>query len=109
NAAAAAGLLSPLMAVWADVADLDGLERSCLLGKALGYAGRTVIHPRQIATVRRVFTPAPAEIDRARGILERVASAAADGTGAFVLEDGTFIDVAMVRAAERIVAAAPCG
>lgn len=107
NAAAAAGLPSPLMAVWADVADLDGLEQSCRVGKSLGYAGRTVIHPRQIATVRRVFTPSSAEIDRARGILERVASAAADGTGAFVLEDGTFIDVAMVRAAERIVAAAP--
>lgn len=107
NASAAAGLPSPLMAVWADVADLDGLEQSCLVGRALGYAGRTTIHPRQIATIRRVFTPSPAEVDRARGILERVASAAADGTGAFVLEDGTFIDVAMVRIAERIVAAAP--
>lgn len=109
NAAAAAGLPSPLMAVWADIADLDGLEQSCLAGKTLGYAGRTAIHPRQIAIIRRVFTPAPAETDRARGILERVASAAADGTGAFVLEDGTFIDIAMVRAAERTVAAAPRG
>jgi citrate lyase subunit beta/citryl-CoA lyase len=107
NAAAAAGLPSPLMAVWADVVDLDGLEQSCRMGKALGYAGRTAIHPRQIATIRGVFTPTSAEIDRARGILEGVASAAADGTGAFVLEDGTFIDVAMVRSAERIVAVAP--
>ncbi|MFD5224342.1 HpcH/HpaI aldolase/citrate lyase family protein [Microbacterium sp. NPDC058342] len=107
NAAAAAGLPAPLMAVWADVADLDGLERSCRTGKTLGYAGRTAIHPRQIPVIRSVFTPAPAEVDRARHILDRVASAAADGTGAFVLEDGTFVDVAMVRAAERIVAAAP--
>ncbi|MFD5213729.1 HpcH/HpaI aldolase/citrate lyase family protein [Microbacterium sp. NPDC058345] len=106
NAAAAAGLPSPLMAVWADVVDLDGLERSCRHGKALGYAGRTAVHPRQIETIRRVFTPGAADVERAQRILERVASASADGTGAFVLEDGTFIDVAMVRSAERIISAA---
>lgn len=106
NAAAAAGLPSPLMAVWADLADLDGLERSCRVGRALGYAGRTAVHPRQIAAIRRIFTPEAAEVERARRILERVASAAADGAGAFVLEDGTFIDVAMVRGAERVIAAA---
>lgn len=106
NAAAAAELPSPLMAVWADVADLDGLEQSCHQGKALGYAGRTVVHPRQIAVVRRVFTPTPAEVERAQRMIDRVAAAAADGAGAFVLDDGTFIDIAMVRGAERIVAAA---
>lgn len=106
NAAAAAELPSPLMAVWADVADLDGLEQSCRVGRALGYAGRTVVHPRQISTVRRVFTPTEAEVERAQQIIDRVASAAADGAGAFVLEDGTFIDVAMVRGAERIIASA---
>lgn len=106
NAAAAAELPSPLMAVWADVVDLDGLEQSCRTGKNLGYAGRTVVHPRQIAVVRQVFTPTTAEVEHAQRIIDRVASAAADGTGAFVLDDGTFIDVAMVRGAERIIAAA---
>lgn len=105
NAAAAAGLPLPLMAVWADVADLEGLEQSCRAGRALGYAGRTAIHPRQIEVIRRVFTPGPDEIERARRIVERVRTAAADGTGAFVLDDGTFIDVAMVKAAERVLAA----
>lgn len=106
NAAAAALLPAPLMAVYADVADIAGLEESCRAGRALGFAGRTAIHPRQLATIRRAFTPDDAEIARARGIVERVRSAAADGTGAFVLDDGTFIDVAMVRAAERVLAAA---
>lgn len=105
NAAAAAGLPLPLMAVWADVADLEGLEQSCRAGRALGYAGRTAIHPRQIEVIRRVFTPGPDEIERARRIVERVRTAAAHGTGAFVLDDGTFIDVAMVKAAERVLAA----
>ncbi|APF34692.1 HpcH/HpaI aldolase/citrate lyase family protein [Microbacterium paludicola] len=107
NAVAAAGLPLPLMAVWADVADLEGLEASCRVGRALGYAGRTAIHPRQIEVIRRVFTPDADEVERARRIVERVRTAAADGKGAFVLDDGTFIDVAMVKAAQRILAAAP--
>lgn len=104
NAAAAAGLPAPLMAVYADVSDLDGLEASCRAGRALGFAGRTAVHPRQLEVIRRVFTPDATEIARAQSIVDRVSSAAADGTGAFVLEDGTFIDIAMVRAAERVLA-----
>ena len=103
NAAAAAGLPAPLMAVFADVADLDGLEASCRAGRALGFAGRTAVHPRQLEVIRRVFTPGEAEVARAQHIVDRVRFAAADGTGAFVLEDGTFIDIAMVRAAERVL------
>jgi citrate lyase subunit beta / citryl-CoA lyase len=105
NAAAAAGLPAPLMAVYADVSDLDGLEASCRAGRALGFAGRTAVHPRQLDIIRRVFTPDATEIARAQSIVDRVRVAAADGTGAFALEDGTFIDIAMVRAAERVLAA----
>lgn len=106
NAAAAAGLPAPLMAVHADVADLSGLAASCRAGRALGFAGRTAVHPRQIAVIRGAFLPDAADIERARRILDRVRSAAADGSGAFLLEDGTFIDIAMVRAAERVLAVA---
>ncbi|MGM7697954.1 HpcH/HpaI aldolase/citrate lyase family protein [Microbacterium sp. A84] len=104
NAAAAAGLPAPLMAVYADVSDLAGLEASCRAGRALGFAGRTAVHPRQLEVIRRVFTPDATEIARAQSIVDRVRTAAADGTGAFALEDGTFIDIAMVRAAERVLA-----
>ena len=106
NAAAAAGLPAPLMAVHADVADLDGLEASCRSGRALGFGGRTAVHPRQIEVIRRAFTPDAAEIARAQRIIDRIGSAAADGSGALLLEDGTFLDAAMVKAAERVLAAA---
>jgi len=106
NAAAAAGLPAPLMAVWADVSDLEGLERSCRDGRALGYGGRTAIHPRQIEVIRRAFTPDAAEVERARTIVERVRTASEVGSGALVLDDGTFLDIAMVRAAERVLALA---
>lgn len=103
NAAAAAGLPAPLMAVYADVADLDGLEASCRAGRALGFGGRTAVHPRQLSAIRRAFTPDAAEIAKAQDVVDRVRSAAADGTGAFALEDGTFVDAAMVHAARRIL------
>ncbi|WP_309104633.1 aldolase/citrate lyase family protein, partial [Microbacterium sp.] len=106
NAAAAAGLPAPLMAVYADVDDLDGLEASCRSGRALGFGGRTAVHPRQLDIIRRAFTPDAAEVERAQRVVDRVRSAAVDGTGAFLLEDGTFVDIAMVRAAERVLAAA---
>ncbi|MBO0895332.1 HpcH/HpaI aldolase/citrate lyase family protein [Arthrobacter sunyaminii] len=111
NAAAAAGLPAPLMAVYADVVDVEGLGASCRAGRALGFSGRTAVHPRQLDIIRRVFTPDASDVARAQRIVDRVSAAAVDGTGAFVLEDGTFIDVAMVRAAERVIALAgvePC-
>ncbi|WP_341392918.1 HpcH/HpaI aldolase/citrate lyase family protein [Arthrobacter sp. G119Y2] len=104
NAAAAAGLPAPLMAVYADVVDVEGLEASCRAGRALGFSGRTAVHPRQLDIIRRVFTPDASEVARAQSIVDQVSAGAVDGTGAFVLEDGTFIDVAMVRAAERVIA-----
>lgn len=106
NAAAAAALPAPLMAVYADVVDVRGLEASCRAGRALGFSGRTAVHPRQLDVIRQAFTPEASEVDRARSIIDRVRAAAVDGTGAFVLDDGTFIDIAMVRAAERVVSLA---
>lgn len=106
NAAAAAGLDAPLMAVWADVADLAGLEASCRAGRVLGYGGRTAIHPGQLDVIRRAFTPTADEVARARAVVERVRDAAEAGTGALVLDDGSFVDIAMVRAAQRVLATA---
>jgi citrate lyase subunit beta/citryl-CoA lyase len=94
------------MSVYPDVADLDGLERSSREGRALGFAGRTAIHPRQLPVIDAVFTPTSDELARAEQIVSRLHSAATDGAGTVVLEDGTFLDAAMVRDAERVIAAA---
>lgn len=104
-AAAAAGLPAPQMSVYADVRDLEGLARSCARGRTLGFVGRTAIHPAQLAVIRKGFAPTEAEIARAQEIVDRVGSAEADGSGTVVLEDGTFLDVAMVRAARRVLSA----
>jgi citrate lyase subunit beta/citryl-CoA lyase len=109
NAAAAAGLPAPMMSVYADISDLEGLAASCAAGRALGFVGRAAIHPGQLATIESAFRPAPDEVERAREVLARIATAAADGVGTVVLDDGSFLDVAMVDSARRTLALADRG
>lgn len=103
TAAAAAGLPMPMMSVYADVRDLDGLATSCAAGRTLGMLGRTAIHPAQLPVIAAAFTPSAGQVERARQIVDRVGSALADHTGTVVLDDGTFLDVAMVDAARRVL------
>lgn len=106
NAAAAAGLPAPMMSVYADIRDAIGLAASCATGRALGLVGRAAIHPSQLPVIVAAFAPSAAEVARAREVLARVGAARADGVGTVVLDDGTFLDVAMVRAARRTLALA---
>jgi len=103
-AARAAGLPGPTQSVYRDIRDLDGLRRSTEEGKSLGFMGRSVIHPAHIAVVNEVFTPAEDEVRRARDLVGQMDKAAAAGTGAFVLDDGRFVDHAVVAAARQTLA-----
>jgi citrate lyase subunit beta/citryl-CoA lyase len=106
NAAAAAGIGAPMMSVYADIADVDGLAASCATGRALGFVGRAAIHPAQLAAIEAAFMPTPDELASAREVISRMATATTDGIGTVVLADGTFLDVAMVDAARRTLAIA---
>lgn len=105
-AARAAGLPAPAMSVWANLSDDAGLAASCALGRSMGMIGRAAIHPRQIPVIVAAFRPTAAEVDRARSVLAAFRAAAAEHAGVVVLPDGTFVDRAMLGAAERIVALA---
>jgi citrate lyase subunit beta/citryl-CoA lyase len=76
------------------------------VGKALGFLGRTAIHPVQLGPIREAFTPTSDEVRRARDIIEKVGQAAGNDVGAIALADGTFLDVAMLEHARAIVALA---
>jgi citrate lyase subunit beta/citryl-CoA lyase len=102
-AARAARLPPPAMSVYPNVRDLDGLAASCRGGRALGFRGRTAIHPAQLATIRSAFLPTPREVLRAKEVMARVADATAAGVGAIALTDGTFLDVAMVEQARAVL------
>lgn len=103
-AARAAGLPSPTMSAFPNVHDLEGLERTCRAGRASGFLGRTAIHPRQLETIRVSFLPSTAEVERAHAIVSGIESAASTGDGTVVLEDGTFLDAAMLEHARAVVA-----
>lgn len=85
-AARAAGL-DILDGVFGDLGDEAGFKESCLQGKALGFDGKTLIHPRQIATANEVFGVSEAELTRARRILAAWENAAAAGQGIAVVDN----------------------
>jgi citrate lyase subunit beta/citryl-CoA lyase len=96
----AAGLPSPPHAAWTAVADLEGLAADSETAKARGFFGRSVLHPRQIETVNRVFSPDPDEVGRARALLDRQA---VRRSAAWLDEDGRFVDPAVIANARWLV------
>jgi len=101
-AARAAGLPSPVQSVWTNVRDLDGLRASTLRGRAMGFLGRSVVHPSQIPTVHEVFTPSAEEVASERAIIAAAEAAREQGEVAILDEAGRFIDPAVVDRAAVI-------
>ena len=90
---------------YALVKDPDGYRAECAAAKRHGFAGKSCIHPTQIAIANQAFMPAAAEVERARRILAAAAEAQAKGVGAFMV-DGQMIDEPFLMGARAIVALA---
>jgi citrate lyase subunit beta / citryl-CoA lyase len=102
----AAGLPGPVQSVYTNVRYEEGLKRSTEEGKNHGFVGRSAIHPNQLSTINEVFTPTPREVAEAEDLLARLEESAGSGTGAFALEDGRFVDEAVVGSARLTLALA---
>lgn len=76
-----------------------------LKAAAMGYDGKQVIHPDQIAPTCEAFSPTPAEVHDARRTIEALEAAQAAGLAAVSL-DGKLVDFANVRMAQRVLAMA---
>ena len=81
---------------------LDPLAADSKRACQLGFGGKGVIHPRQIALANAAMGPTEAQVREARRILEAMRRAEAEGKGAAAL-DGRLIDLASVRQAEVVV------
>ncbi len=68
-AAARAYGIDVLDGVYNDVADAEGFARECAQARDLGFDGKTLIHPDQIAPCNAAFSPTPEEIEQARHII----------------------------------------
>ena len=102
----AAGLPGPVQSVYTNVRDTEGLRRSTMEGKNMGFVGRSAIHPAQIEVINEVFTPTEEEVAEAKDLLARLEESTGTGTGAFALEDGRFVDEAVVGSARLTLALA---
>jgi citrate lyase subunit beta/citryl-CoA lyase len=94
-AAARASGLQALDGPHARLGDELGLVLSARRALEHGYDGKWVIHPSQIEPVNRIFTPSPAELERAKRILE-----AAEGAARF---EGELVDEASRKLAETLL------
>jgi citrate lyase subunit beta/citryl-CoA lyase len=106
-AARAAGLPAPWQSVWVDLNDMEGLRTSTIRGKEMGFFGRTAIHPTQVPFINEAFTPTAAEVARAEEMTAALDQAKQEGIAGLRMPDGTFIDNAVVLAAQRTLAFRP--
>lgn len=91
--------------VFTDLEDTEGFRQEVIQNKQMGFDGKSIISPRQIAIVHEVFTPTQQEIMKAERIVRAVREQTAQGVGVFTL-DGKMIDIAFVPGAERVIALA---
>lgn len=103
-AARAEGLVI-LDGVYADLKDDAGFAASCSQGVELGFDGKTLVHPNQIASANTAFAPDAAEVDFSRRIIAAYAQAEAEGKG-IVVVDNKMIEALHVENAKRLVALA---
>jgi citrate lyase subunit beta / citryl-CoA lyase len=96
-----AGIGPPVDSVHTQLQDDEGLERTTRQGRALGFFGRSAIHPRQVGIINAVYTPTAEEVERARDVVQAAATAEVTGSGALQLPDGQFVDIPIVRRAEE--------
>lgn len=95
-AARAAGVAA-FDGVYNKLADDDGLVAEAEEGRAYGFDGKSVIHPSQIDTVNRIFSPSPEELAAAQALI-------ASASGGAERHEGRMIEEMHVEQARRLVA-----
>ncbi|MEM7585155.1 MAG: CoA ester lyase [Acidobacteriota bacterium] len=99
-AARSAGIAPPIAPVYTLLDDPEGLTRTTVAARRLGFFGRSCIHPRQLEPIHDAFTPTAERVAMARRIL---AAFDRNGGTVAVTEDGQFVDEAVVRRARAVL------
>jgi citrate lyase subunit beta / citryl-CoA lyase len=101
--AAVAARRQAIDGIWPDVTDAEGLRRSSIQARRLGFSGKSLIHPGQIETINEIFSPSAAEVSYARRVVAAFDEGQARGLGAVAL-DGKLLDKPIVERARRTLA-----
>jgi citrate lyase subunit beta/citryl-CoA lyase len=97
--------LDVLDGVYNNFKDAEGFRRECQHGRALGFDGKTLIHPDQVAVANEVFAPAEAEVALARKIIAAFDLPEHKGKGVITV-DGRMVEIMHAEMARRTVAIA---
>lgn len=103
-AAAEAGVLA-YDGAFANISDTEGFRAEAQLARSLGFAGKTCIHPSQVALANAVFQPTAQEIEDALQVVAAAQEADQGAVGAYVV-NGKMIDKPFVLRAQAVVASA---
>jgi citrate lyase subunit beta / citryl-CoA lyase len=88
-----------------DIKDMHSFEMACRLTRDLGFDGKSLVHPNQLAYCNDAFTPKPTEIAYAYEVIEALEQAHREGRGTIML-NGRLVEHHHVSAAKRILALA---
>jgi len=97
--------LDALDGVYNNFKDVEGFRSECVHGRRLGFDGKTLIHPDQVATANEVFAPPEAEVAWAKKIIAAFEAPENKGKGVITVE-GRMVELLHAEMARRMVAIA---
>jgi len=97
--------LDVLDGVYNNFKDADVFRRECVHGRALGFDGKTLIHPDQVAVANEIFAPPEADVAWARKIIAAFDQPENKGKGVMTVE-GRMVELLHAEIGRRTVAIA---
>lgn len=82
--------------------NMEAFEYACRLGRDLGFDGKSLVHPLQLAYANDAYTPKQAEVNTAKEIIRALSAANAAGRGTVVVND-RLVEHHHVAAAKRLL------
>jgi citrate lyase subunit beta/citryl-CoA lyase len=91
--------------VYNDVRDEEGFALECRQAVEMGFDGKTLIHPGQVAAANSAWSPSSDEVEFSRRVIEAFSAAETEGRGVITV-DGRMIENLHVANARRTLAVA---
>jgi len=88
--------------ITSDFKNVHSFEYACRLGRDMGFDGKTLVHPGQIAYSNDAYTPKTSEVAEAREIIQALKNANDAGLGTVVVKD-KLVEHHHVKAAQRLL------
>ncbi len=100
--AAKANKIDAIDTPYTDVDNLYGLNNDSAKAKSLGMNAKSAIHPNQITTINRAFSPSKDEIKHANAIIKRALEAEKEGIGVFSYQN-KMVDRPIIQRANLVI------